>query len=58
VYLSRVLGANATSLGVGMLVAGVAFGVVCDRVSPAAVASPLLVVRLPNLHQRVATAKS
>ena len=56
-------------LGVGMLVASIAFGVVYDRVSPAAAfimgaalsaaaAVLLLVVRLPNPHQRVATAKS
>ena len=56
-------------LGVGMLVASIAFGVVYDRVSPAAAfimgaalsaaaAVLLLVIRLPNPHQRVATAKS
>ena len=56
-------------LGVGMLIASIAFGVVYDRVSPAAAfimgaalsaaaAVLLLVVRLPNPHQRVATAKS
>jgi MFS family permease len=56
-------------LGVGMLVASIAFGVVYDRVSPAAAfimgaalsaaaAVLLLLVRLPNPHQRVATAKS
>ena len=56
-------------LGVGMLVASIAFGVVYDRVSPAAAfimgaalsaaaAVLLLVVRLPNPLQRVATAKS
>ena len=56
-------------LGVGMLIASIAFGVVYDRVSPAAAfimgaalsaaaAVLLLVIRLPNPHQRVATAKS
>ena len=56
-------------LGVGMLIASIAFGVVYDRVSPAAAfimgaalsaaaAVLLIVVRLPNPHQRVATAKS
>jgi MFS family permease len=56
-------------LGVGMLVASIAFGIVYDRVSPAAAfimgsalsaaaAVLLLVVRLPHLHQRIATAKS
>lgn len=56
-------------LGVGMLVASIAFGIVYDRVSPAAAfmmgaalsaaaAVLLLVVRLPHPHQRVATAKS
>ena len=56
-------------LGVGMLVASIAFGLVYDRVSPAAAfimgaalsaaaAVLLLVVRLPNPHQPVATAKS
>jgi MFS family permease len=56
-------------LGVGMLVASITFGLVYDRVSPAAAfimgaalsaaaAVLLLVVRLPNPHQRVATAKS
>ena len=56
-------------LGVGMLIASIAFGVVYDRVSPAAAfvmgaslsaaaAVLLLVVRLPNPQQRVATAKS
>ena len=56
-------------LGVGMLIASIAFGVVYDRVSPAAAfimgaalsaaaAVLLLVVRLPNSDQRVATAKS
>jgi MFS family permease len=56
-------------LGVGMLVASIAFGIVYDRVSPAAAfimgsalsaaaAVLLLVVRLPHSHQRIATAKS
>ena len=56
-------------LGVGMLIASIAFGVVYDRVSPAAAfimgaalsaaaAVLLLVIRLPNPHQRVATANS
>ena len=56
-------------LGVGMLVASIAFGIVYDRVSPAAAfimgatlsaaaAVLLLVVRLPHPHQRIATAKS
>jgi MFS family permease len=56
-------------LGVGMLIASIAFGVVYDRVSPAAAfimgaalsaaaAVLLLVVRLPDSDQRVATAKS
>ena len=56
-------------LGIGMLIASIAFGVVYDRVSPAAAfimgaalsaaaAVLLIVVRLPNPHQRVATAKS
>jgi MFS family permease len=56
-------------LGVGMLIASIAFGVVYDRVSPAAAfimgaalsaaaAVLLIVVRLPNPHQRVAAAKS
>lgn len=56
-------------LGIGMLIASIAFGVVYDRVSPAAAfimgaalsaaaAVLLLVIRLPNPHQRVATAKS
>ena len=56
-------------LGVGMLVASIAFGFVYDRVSPAAAftmgsalsavaAVLLLVLRLPNPHQRIATAKS
>jgi len=56
-------------LGVGMLIASIAFGYVYDHVSPsaafvmgaalsAAAAVLLLVVRLPNSRQRVATAKS
>ena len=56
-------------LGVGMLIASIAFGYVYDHVSPsaafvmgaalsAAAAVLLLVVRLPNSHQRVAIAKS
>lgn len=56
-------------LGVGMLVASIAFGFVYDRVSPAAAftmgsalsavaAVLLLVLRLPTPHQRIATAKS
>jgi MFS family permease len=56
-------------LGVGMLVASIAFGFVYDRVSPAAAftmgsalsaaaAVLLLVVRLPDPGQRIATAKS
>ena len=56
-------------LGVGMLVASIAFGIVYDRVSPAAAfimgsalsaaaAVLLLLVRLPQPHQRMATAKS
>ena len=57
------------SAGVGMLVASIAFGIVYDRVSPAAAfimgsalsaaaAVLLLLVRLPQPHQRMATAKS
>jgi MFS family permease len=56
-------------LGVGMLIASIAFGYVYDSVSPAAAfimgatlsaaaAALLLVVRLPNPHQQVARAKS
>ena len=56
-------------LGVGMLIASVAFGYVYDNASPAAAfimgaalsaaaAVLLLVVRLPNPHQQVARAKS
>jgi len=56
-------------LGVGMLVASIAFGFVYDRVSSAAAftmgsalsaaaAVLLLVVRLPDRGQRIATAKS
>ena len=56
-------------LGIGMLIASIAFGVVYDRVSPGAAfimgsalsavaAMLLLVVRLPTPQARVATAKS
>jgi MFS family permease len=56
-------------LGVGMLIASIAFGFVYDRVSPAAAfimgsalsaaaAVLLLIVRVPNSHPRIATAKS